>query len=77
MKEVEYFNWWLPPDEWSKKPRKSTWKMTVEDAAARGLDRPVDGTREVRLAGETPEEEEEYRRKMSTGAWLKTGPKGS
>ncbi|MDR7094164.1 hypothetical protein [Hydrogenophaga laconesensis] len=71
MKEVEYFYWMLPPDEWSKKPRQSRWKMSREDAAKRGLAEPVLSSREIRLKGETPEEEAEHQRKMHTDSWLK------
>lgn len=75
MKEVEYFNWMLPPDAWKKKPHPSTWKMTREDAAARGLTEPVLSSREVRMKGETPEEEAELQRRNMTDSWLKA-PKG-
>lgn len=71
MKEVEYFLWILPPDAWNKKPHRSRWKMTVEDAAARGLTERVEASREVRLKGETPEEEAEFQRRNLTDAWLK------
>ena len=75
MKEVEYFNWMMPPDVWSKKPRPSRWKMTVEEAAKRGLTERVESSREVILQGETPEEELERQRGMHTNAWLKGPPK--
>ena len=35
MKQVEFFNWLLPPDAWNKKPRLSSWKMSAEEAQAR------------------------------------------
>lgn len=72
MKEVEYFNWMLPPDVWNKKPHKTRWKMTIEEATARGLTERVESSREVRMKGETPEEEEERLRRMHTNAWLKS-----
>lgn len=76
MKEVERFNWWMPP--WgSKKPHRSRWKMTREDAVKHGalVDiGPIDGTREVLLLAETKEEQDEMNRRNATNAWLK-GPK--
>lgn len=30
--DVEYFRWMLPPDAWCKRPHKSRWDMTREDA---------------------------------------------
>lgn len=72
MKEVEYFNWIMPPDVWRKKPYPSRWKMTIEEATARGLTERAESTREVRLKGETPEEEADLQRKMHTNAWQKS-----
>ena len=57
MKQVEFFNWNLPPDAWNKKPHLSGWKMSREDAQQRypGAT-PDQWTREVRKCPETPEE---------------------
>ena len=71
MKEVEYFNWMLPPDVWRKKPHPSRWKMTREEAAKQGLTEPILSSREIRLQGETPEEEADYQRRNATNAWQK------
>lgn len=75
MKEVEYFTWILPPSVWNKKPYPSRWKMTAEEATGYGAISRVDGSREVRLQGETPEEEAELQRRMLTNAWQSKGPK--
>lgn len=56
MKEEELFTWWLPPNVWSKKPYKSSWKMSRDDAAKHGATEPVEGTREVIEVPETEEE---------------------
>lgn len=57
MKQVEFFFWWLPPDAWSKKPRRSSWKMTREEAAKRYPGAEPDlSSREVRECPETPQE---------------------
>jgi hypothetical protein len=57
MKQVEFYNWILPPDRLNKKPRKTRWKMTVEDAEKRHPGAVPDlTTREVRECPETPEE---------------------
>ena len=57
MKEVEFFNWQLPPDIWRKKGGKSSYKMTREEAARRypGAE-PILSSREVRPVPETEEE---------------------
>lgn len=77
MKEVEYFTWWMPP--WSgKKPYRSRWKMSREDAVKHGalVDLgPVEYTREVRTMCETQEEQDEWNRRNATNAWLKAPPK--
>jgi hypothetical protein len=54
MKEVEYFNFMLPPNNWRKKPGPSTFKMTIEDAARRypGA-QPILSSREVRRGSES------------------------
>lgn len=78
MKEVEYFFWMLPPDTWSKKPRRSRWRMSREDAAQRGLTEPVLSSREVRLMPETEEERIASSRANSTAAfrrWWEGKPK--
>ncbi|MDM0041893.1 hypothetical protein QTI05_22825 [Variovorax sp. J22R193] len=51
--EVEYFAWMLPPDAWRKKPQRSPFKMTAEEAQARypGAT-PIPETREVRDVGD-------------------------
>jgi hypothetical protein len=56
MKQVEFFNWILPPDRLNKKPRKTRWKMTVEDAARYPGAVPDLSSVEVRECPETPEE---------------------
>jgi hypothetical protein len=48
MPDIELFNFWMPPAPGKKKPRLSSWKMTREEAAARGLTEPDLSTREVR-----------------------------
>jgi hypothetical protein len=35
MKQTEFFTFILPPNAWSKRPYRSTWKMTRDDAAKR------------------------------------------
>ncbi len=57
MKEVEFFNFMLPPSAWSKKPYPSRFKMDLEYAAKNypGAT-PILGTREVRQCPETKEE---------------------
>lgn len=60
MKEVEFFNFMLPPDAWRKKPSPSRWKMTLEDAARKHPGAtPILSSREVRELPETPEEEQQ------------------
>jgi hypothetical protein len=56
-KEVEYFEFMMPPSIWRKKPHPSGWKMTREDAARRypGAE-PILSTREVRRLPETDAE---------------------
>lgn len=58
MKEVEYFNFWMPPKTKRSKPWLTRYKMTMEEAKERfGPDvQPEPMTREVRLHHETPEE---------------------
>ena len=57
MKEVEFFQWWIPPNPWSKKPYLSSYKMDRKVAEERypGAT-PYLVTREVRNIPETPEE---------------------
>ena len=57
MKDVEFFNFMMPPWGASKKPHASRWKMTIEEAAKRhpGCP-PILSTREVRTLPETDEE---------------------
>ena len=57
MKEVEYFNWWLPATTPRGKPYVSRWKMTRKDAAQRysGAE-PYLPSREVRMEPETDAE---------------------
>lgn len=73
MKEVEYFHWMLPPDVWSKKPRKSTIKLTAEEAKARGALERLDSTREVRHMPETASERMDATHRNTTSAWQKNG----
>lgn len=56
MRKEERFNWWMPPNVWSKKPYQSRWKMSREEAAKHGATEPVEGTREVTMVPETEEE---------------------
>lgn len=74
MKQVEYFHWMLPPDVWSKKPHKSTIKLTEEDAKARGALQRLDDTREVRQLPETDEERRDALFRNNTSDCL-GGPK--
>ena len=73
MKEVEHFTFMLPPDIWSKKGGRSTYKMSIKDAAERypGAT-PILNTREVIQVPETPAEEAE-RAKYFCG-YTKGGP---
>lgn len=73
MKEVEYFHWMLPPDVWSKKPRKSTIKLTAEEAKARGALERLDETREVRQMPETDAERMDAMHRNTTSSWQKDG----
>lgn len=66
MKQVEYFFWFLPNANPRGKPYLSRWKMSEEEAKARGATRPDPGSREVREVPETPEEEAELRRLTDT-----------
>jgi hypothetical protein len=56
MKQVEFYNWILPPDRLNKKPRKTRRKITAEDAARYPGAVPDLTTREVRELPETPSE---------------------
>jgi hypothetical protein len=57
MKQTEFFTFILPPNAWSKRPYRSRWKMTREDAAKRYPGAEPDLlSREVRDCPETPEE---------------------
>ena len=57
MKSTEFFTFILPPSVWSKRPYRSTWKMTMADAAKRYPGAEPDLlSREVRDCPETPEE---------------------
>jgi hypothetical protein len=57
MKQVEFYFFTLPPDAWNKKPRRSGWKMSLEEAAKRHPGAvPELLTKEVRNLPETPEE---------------------
>jgi hypothetical protein len=57
MKEVEHFIFMLPPDIWRKKGGKSTYKLSIEEAAKRypGAT-PILSTREVIHVPETEAE---------------------
>ena len=60
MKTVEVFRWYLPPRAGAgprAKPYLSRWKMTAEEAAARGALRPEPATRELRDVPETAQEQ--------------------
>lgn len=76
MKEVEYFHWMLPPDVWSKKPRKSTIKLTEDEAKALGALQRLDETREVRQMPETESERMDALFRNNTSGWQKDGPTG-
>lgn len=69
MREEERFNWWMPP--WNgKKPHRSRWKMTREEAVKHGalVDMgPVEHSREVIQLPTTREEIDS----MRTNAWQK------
>jgi len=73
MQEVEYFYWMLPPDAWSKKPRKSTIKLTEEEAKAKGAIQRLDDTLEVRQEPETEDERRDAMYRNTTSAWQKNG----
>lgn len=55
MKQVEFFNWVLPPDNWNKRPHLSRWKMSRAEAERRypGAT-PDERTREVRDLPDNP-----------------------
>jgi hypothetical protein len=53
MRRVEYALWYLPPRSPRAKPYKSAWKMTAEEAAAKGAVGQVPGSVEIRLLPET------------------------
>jgi hypothetical protein len=79
MKKVEVFKWYLPPRVGSgprAKPYLSRWKMTAEDAAARGAIRPEPTSRELLAIAETPEEEKQLRRAGDTSALGGPAPSG-
>lgn len=65
MKQVEFYNWVLPPDAWNKKPHLSRWKMSREEAEKRypGAT-PDERTREVR---DCPEDNGEALRTQLNG----------
>lgn len=73
MKEVEVFQWMLPPDIWRKRPHPSTYKMDRATAEARypGAS-PIQVTREVRML---PSTEEELRQAMAAGQRPQFPPK--
>lgn len=73
MKEVEYHHWYLPNKNPRGKPYLSRWKMSAEDAAARGAIRPEPSSREVRMHAETDAEREEQRRLTDTAAFRHNG----
>ena len=55
MKEVEVFDFMMPPSIWRKKPHRSSFKMTLEDAAERYPEAtPIMSSREVRKIGGEP-----------------------
>lgn len=55
MKEVEYFNFLVPPTIWCKRPHPSSYKMTIEEAAERYPGSPpIPSSREVRMIGGEP-----------------------
>jgi hypothetical protein len=57
MKATEYFTFVLPPDVWSRKPRLSSFKLTVDEAADRHPGAtPLLDTREVRDMPTTEDE---------------------
>lgn len=55
MKRVEFARYYLPGRA-GRKPYASSWKMTAEDAAARGALGQVPGTAEIREVPETDAE---------------------
>jgi hypothetical protein len=55
MREVEFWNWWLPSDRGGK-PAKSRWKMSAETAAGYPGAVRVEGTREPRMLPESADE---------------------
>jgi hypothetical protein len=72
MKQVETFQWKLPPKPWAgprAKPYISSWKMTREEAAKHGAIEPVLESRDVQLVAETPEEAAEVRQQSDTSVW--------
>ena len=55
MKEVEVFDFMMPPSIWRKKPHRSSFKMTLEDAAERYPEAtPIMSSREIRKIGGEP-----------------------
>lgn len=60
MKEVEHYNFMLPPDIWRKKGGPSSYKMTIEEAAKHHPGAtPILSTREIRSMPETEAEHAE------------------
>ena len=55
MDQTPYYFFTLPPDPWRKKPCRSTWRMTIEEAAERypGAE-PILDSVEWRENGGTP-----------------------
>lgn len=71
MKERELFKWWLPP-RWGKgKPYLSSWRMSQEEAQARGAIRPEPSTRLTVPVPQTPEEDAELKAQTDTSLFLR------
>jgi hypothetical protein len=66
MRATDFHFWWIT-DERTGKRRKTTWRMTADNALARYPNaEPVEGSEEVRYLPET----EEDRRAVATSAFL-------
>jgi hypothetical protein len=66
MRRETLARYWLPNKNPRGKPYLSAWRMSPEDAKARGAIRPEPGTEMVIDVAETPEEEALLRRRTDT-----------
>lgn len=75
MKDVDFYQWWLPANEMWKR-RKSSWKMSEEDAHRMypGAEK-IESTKEVRFIATTDEERASFATSLHSMIKGAGGPK--